>query len=125
MSALLERALSCELLDVSEIKWICESVREILSREDNIVNISTPVTLAGDIHGQFDDLLRLFQTGGEVGDTRYVFLGDYVDRGIFGIEVCILLFSLKLNFHRNIVLLRGNHESRNMTETFTFRDEVL
>ena len=81
VSALLERALRCELLDVSEIKWICESVREIFAREENIVNISTPVTVAGDLHGQFDDLLRLFQTGGEVGDGSYVFLGDYVDRG--------------------------------------------
>ena len=46
-------------------------------------------------------------------------------RGIQGIDVCILLFAIKLNFPKNVVLLRGNHESRNMTETFTFRDEVL
>jgi len=125
VSALLERALSCELLDVSEIKWICESVREILSREDNIVNISTPVTLAGDIHGQFDDLLRLFQTGGEVGDTRYVFLGDYVDRGRHSVQVISLLFLLKLRHPGQITLLRGNHEARSQTQVFGFYDECL
>jgi serine/threonine-protein phosphatase 2B catalytic subunit len=62
---------------------------------------------------------------GEVGSINYLFLGDYVDRGILGIEVCLFLFSLKLNEPKSVMLLRGNHESRNMTESFTFRDEVL
>ena len=75
--------------------------------------------------GQYFDLLRLFEYGGFPPESNYLFLGDYVDRGIFGIEVCVLLFAIKLNFPRNVVMLRGNHESRNMTETFTFRDEVL
>jgi serine/threonine-protein phosphatase 2B catalytic subunit len=62
---------------------------------------------------------------GEVGSINYLFLGDYVDRGILGIEVCLFLFALKLNEPKSVMLLRGNHESRNMTESFTFRDEVL
>ena len=77
------------------------------------------------MHGQYYDLLRIFEYGGFPPEANYLFLGDYVDRGIFGIEVCLLLFATKLNFPRNVVMLRGNHESRNMTETFTFRDEVL
>ena len=81
--------------------------------------------MVGDIHGQYADLLNMISKAGEPGNLNYLFLGDYVDRGIQGIEVCILLFALKLNFPSNVVLLRGNHESRNMTETFTFRDEVL
>ena len=125
LSALLERARRCELLDVSEIKWICESVREIFAREENIVNIWTPVTVAGDIHGQFDDLLRLFQTGGEVGDTSYVFLGDYVDRGRHSVQVITLLFLLKLRYPGQITLLRGNHESRSQSQVFGFYDECL
>jgi serine/threonine-protein phosphatase 2B catalytic subunit len=67
----------------------------------------------------------MISKAGEPGTLNYLFLGDYVDRGIFGIEVCLLLFAIKLNCPKNVVLLRGNHESRNMTESFTFREEVL
>jgi len=67
----------------------------------------------------------MMSKAGEVGSINYLFLGDYVDRGILGIEVCLFLFSLKLNEPKSVMLLRGNHESRNMTESFTFRDEVL
>ena len=125
VSALLERAQRCELLAVPEIKWICEAAREIFAREENIVNISTPVTVAGDIHGQFDDLLRLFQTGGELGDTSYVFLGDYVDRGRHSVQVISLLFLLKIKYPEQITLLRGNHEARSQTQVFGFYDECL
>lgn len=79
----------------------------------------------GDIHGQYYDLLNMISKAGEPGGLNYLFLGDYVDRGILGIEVCLLLFALKLNEPKSVVLLRGNHESRNMTEAFTFRLEVL
>ena len=125
LSALLERAQRCELLAVPEIKWICESVREIFAREENIVNIITPVTVAGDIHGQFDDLLGLFDTGGAVGDTRYIFLGDYVDRGRHSVQVICLLFLLKIKHPDHITLLRGNHEARSQTQVFGFYDECL
>ena len=125
LSALLERAQRCELLAVPEIKWICESVREIFAREENIVNIITPVTVAGDIHGQFDDLLELFDTGGTVGDTRYIFLGDYVDRGRHSVQVICLLFLLKIKHPDFITLLRGNHEARSQTQVFGFYDECL
>jgi serine/threonine-protein phosphatase 2B catalytic subunit len=58
-------------------------------------------------------------------DTKLLFLGDYVDRGIFSIEVLIFLYAIKLNFPKDVVLLRGNHETRAMTEHFTFKEEVL
>ncbi len=67
----------------------------------------------------------MISKAGEPGTINYLFLGDYVDRGILGIEVVLFLFALKLNEPKSVVLLRGNHESRNMTESFTFREEVL
>ena len=79
----------------------------------------------GDLHGQYYDLLNMISKAGEPGTLNYLFLGDYVDRGILGIEVVLLLFAIKLNEPKSVVLLRGNHESRNMTESFTFREEVL
>jgi len=70
-------------------------------------------------------VLNMISKAGEPGTINYLFLGDYVDRGILGIEVVLLLFAIKLNEPKSVVLLRGNHESRNMTESFTFREEVL
>ena len=67
----------------------------------------------------------MLRKAGDPSDLNYLFLGDYVDRGINGIETCMLLFAMKLTFPQKIFLLRGNHESRNMTEAFTFREEVL
>ena len=97
----------------------------VFKDEANLVHIPEPICIVGDIHGQYADLLNMISKAGEPGNLNYLFMGDYVDRGVFGIEVCILLFSIKMNFPKNVVLLRGNHESRNMTETFTFREEVL
>ena len=88
-----------------------------------MVRIQDPVTIVGDIHGQFYDFIRLLQpeTGGDVEETKYLFLGDYVDRGTFSIEVIALIMSLKLCFPDTVFLLRGNHECRQLTTFFNFR----
>lgn len=95
----------------------------IFRQEPNIINIPRGCTIVGDIHGQFYDLLSIFELGGRVGEQPYVFLGDYVDRGSFSCECLFLLLSLKLNNPRSIILLRGNHESRQMTQMFTYKKE--
>lgn len=91
-----------------------------------MVAVEEPVAVVGDIHGQFFDLITMMRKAGEPDPKtlNYLFLGDYVDRGTSGIEVCLFLFCLKIAKPQAITLLRGNHESRSMTETFTFRDEV-
>ncbi|KAK3175671.1 sporulation-induced protein [Lecanicillium sp. MT-2017a] len=193
----LEEAKQCHYLPERAMKELCEKVKEILMEESNIQPVCTPVTVCGDIHGQFYDLLELFRVAGgmpgetdvqepktsttiitsddieppseitnpklreklksddaegegegagdegradgdaqpassDVGttvpssqsaQTRFVFLGDFVDRGYFSLETFTLLMCLKAKYPDRIVLVRGNHESRQITQVYGFYEE--
>lgn len=106
-----------------DLKQLCDYVKELLIEESNVQPISSPVTVSGDIHGQFHDLLNLFKTGGDVPSTKYVFMGDFVDRGYNSLETFTLLLCLKAKYPAHITLLRGNHESRQITQVYGFYDE--
>ncbi|KAG7167068.1 Serine/threonine-protein phosphatase 6 catalytic subunit-like [Homarus americanus] len=105
------------------LQKLCETVCELLLEEGNIQPVSCPVTVCGDIHGQFYDLEELFRTGGQVPDTNYIFMGDFVDRGYYSLETLTRLLSLKAKWPHKITLLRGNHESRQITQVYGFYDE--
>lgn len=115
-----------ETVSERELRQLCQYVGELLMEESNVQPIMSPVTIVGDLHGQFFDLLNLFEgVGGWPPDTSYVFLGDFVDRGHNSVETLSLLLCLKLKYPAHITLLRGNHESRQITQVYGFYDECL
>lgn len=93
----IERLMQCKLLTSEEVFDLCGKAREILSKEENVQPVKCPVTVCGDIHGQHHDLMELFKIAGKPPDTNFLFLGDYVDRGYFSVEVVLLLIALKVS----------------------------
>jgi serine/threonine-protein phosphatase 6 catalytic subunit len=109
-------------LPENTVKKLCKKVKALLFEESNVQPVQAPVTVCGDVHGQFFDLLELFQKGGNFQASRYIMIGDFVDRGYHSVETITLLFLYKLKFPDRLILLRGNHESRNITYMYGFYD---
>ena len=111
------------ILTQDEIKFLCLKSLEIFMEEPVLLEVSAPVNICGDTHGQYNDLLRLFKFGGRPPQTNYLFLGDYVDRGKNSVETMCLLLAYKIKYPQNIFLLRGNHESELINHVYGFYDE--
>ena len=107
------------------MKKLCDKAREVLSNESNVQPVSCPVTVIGDVHGQFHDLMELFRIGGRPPETNFLMMGDYVDRGYYSVETVTLVMTLKVRYRDRVHLLRGNHESRQITQVYGFYDECL
>ena len=100
VDGMIEQLWKCEYIKESHVKALCIKAREILVEESNVQKIYPPVTICGDIHGQFYDVLELFKVGGECPRTNYLFMGDFVDRGFYSVETFLLLLALKVGPRR-------------------------
>lgn len=106
-----------------DIKYILNKSRSIFLDQPALLRLSPPVKIVGDIHGQFGDMIRMFNTCGYPPFTNYLFLGDYVDRGYKSLETILLLLCYKIKYPENFFMLRGNHELANITKIYGFYDE--
>lgn len=107
----------------SEIAMVCAKAREIFLSQPTLLELSPPVKIVGDVHGQFGDLIRMFTKCGFPPAANYLFLGDYVDRGKQSLETILLLLCYKIKYPENFFLLRGNHECASVTRVYGFYDE--
>ncbi|KAI8596782.1 Metallo-dependent phosphatase-like protein [Dissophora ornata] len=107
----------------NEIVYICQTAREVFLSQPTLIELNAPVKIVGDIHGQYTDLLRMFEMCGFPPSANFLFLGDYVDRGKQSLETILLLFCYKIKYPENFFLLRGNHECANVTKVYGFYDE--
>ncbi|XVE59677.1 hypothetical protein DITRI_Ditri05aG0065200 [Diplodiscus trichospermus] len=118
-------------LDCNEIADLCESAERIFAVEPTVLQLKAPIKIFGDLHGQFGDLMRLFDeygapsTAGDIAYIDYLFLGDYVDRGQHSLETITLLLALKVEYPNNVHLIRGNHEAADINALFGFRIECI
>jgi serine/threonine-protein phosphatase PP1 catalytic subunit len=107
----------------SVIIKLCELVKPILKNQPNVLHINSPLNIFGDIHGQFSDMIHFLEMTGLPPAQHFLFMGDYVDRGNNSVEVCALLFAMKIMFPQNISILRGNHECPEVNSMYGFLSE--
>jgi serine/threonine-protein phosphatase PP1 catalytic subunit len=110
-------------LTEEELRFLCTTCRQIFLSQPALLELVAPIKICGDTHGQYYDLLRLFEYGGFPPDANYLFLGDYVDRGKQSVETIALLMAYKIKFPENFFIMRGNHECASINRIYGFYDE--
>lgn len=115
----------CKAFTENDVKVLCERATQAFIEDGVLAMVDAPVTIVGDVHGQLYDLIELFKIGGIAPQQNMLFLGDYVDRGYYSVETVTILFALKVKFPRRVTLLRGNHETRQVTQVYGFYDECM
>jgi len=123
LSARAKKAGTPVEISQSDAMTLCNQTREVCMSQPMLLELGAPIKICGDIHGQFHDLLRLFEYGGLPPESNYLFLGDYVDRGKQSLEVVCLLFAYKIKYPENFFILRGNHECAGINRIYGFYDE--
>ncbi|GMT14614.1 hypothetical protein PFISCL1PPCAC_29103 [Pristionchus fissidentatus] len=117
--------------DSTKIQYNMDDIVKLLDQalvditiQPTLLEFEAPTFVCGDIHGQITDLRRIFHICGYPSTKRFLFLGDYVDRGAHSIEVICVLFALRLLFKNNVYLLRGNHELAHINKSYGFMEDI-
>lgn len=129
-SKLLDLAMDRKILSETDLRDLLWKAMEIITEESTVLIISSSphLNICGDVHGQFYDVRYMLEVGGMIQQNphlKYLFLGDYVDRGYYSVETATLLLCLKVNYPTQIYLLRGNHECRAITQSYGFYEECV
>lgn len=122
---ILEHIKNNRKIEESELTILFKKSIDIFYQEGTLLDLSSPISVCGDVHGQFYDVLNLFKIGGKPPQTKYLFLGDYVDRGRNSLETLVLLLVYKNMYPDRIYLLRGNHECRKINALYGFYQELV
>lgn len=122
---LTNEAIKLPYFDEAVVMQLVEDYQNYLKHHRALLRLTTPILIVGDIHGSIFDLIRIFQMFGTPSNRNYLFLGDYVDRGAFSIEVMTLLMALKLRYSSNMHLIRGNHEFKHINKVYGFYNEIM
>ncbi|KAH0786200.1 serine/threonine-protein phosphatase 2A catalytic subunit alpha isoform [Histomonas meleagridis] len=125
LDEIIERLYNFEFIQPEEIFFVCDIAIEVLQSEKNVLYVNSPLIVCGDVHGDFKNLREIFDIFERPPDGRYLFLGDYVDRGDNSVETILLLLCLKIKYPDDVYLIRGNHESPTLTITFGFYTEIM
>uniref|UniRef100_A0A1I7UDD3 Serine/threonine-protein phosphatase n=1 Tax=Caenorhabditis tropicalis TaxID=1561998 RepID=A0A1I7UDD3_9PELO len=112
-------------IDESEISDLIGECLQLFQRQPMMIECSPPITIVGDIHGQFGDVMRIFNVVGFPPEINYLFLGDYIDRGQFSVETILILMCIKMKYPENFILLRGNHETKLINRIYGFYDDLM
>jgi len=122
----IDKLKKCQKIEEANVQFLCEKARDIFREEENVHPVPTPCVFVGDIHGQWYDLMEMFKKAKAwPPDKTFLFLGDYVDRGYYSVESVCLLVALKVKYPKQVYMIRGNHESRQITQVYGFYDECL
>lgn len=117
------RLMEGRLVSPRTLSAILRQAAAVLEKEPNLLHLRSPITVVGDLHGQLLDLLDLFLINGEPPDVNYLFLGNWGDRGDYGVETVTLLLALKAAYPDRVHLLRGKHETRPITQVYGLYDD--
>lgn len=125
LKSCLKRIERGDIIEEETVIVILMKLMEVMYRERNLLILNSPIIICGDIHGQLDDLFQLFNESGDKYNQQYLFMGDYIDRGYHSLNTFLYLGILKLLYPSQYHLLRGNHESRQLSQMYGFYNEII